>query len=190
MKGTKRDMTLFPVLRDAAKWDSFEREFEAVARSQNLQNVLDDNNTPSTLDESKLFEEMNAYLSAIFVKNLKLDDGQALVRTYQKDKDAQAIYKELKAKMTSSTTAEISSDDLLEYILTSRFNDGKWRGTAHRYILHWLEQVQLYHENSQQQFEDQTLKKFLRNAFMEVPEFDSIQTTEEINFNQTGNCLT
>ena len=92
--------------------------------------------------------------------------------------------------MTLSTTAEISSDDLLEYILTSCFNNGKWKGIAHGYILHWLEQVQLYHENSQQQFEDQTLKKFLRNAFMEVPEFDSIRTTEEINFNQTGNRLT
>ena len=64
-----------------------------------------------------------------------------LVCTYQKDKDAQAIYKELKAKMMSSTTAEISLDDLLEYILTSHFNDGKWKGTAHGYILHWLEQV-------------------------------------------------
>ena len=72
MKGTKRDMTLFPILKDAAKWDSFEREFEAVARSQNLQNVLDDNYTPTTLDESKLFEEMNAYLYAVFVKNLNL----------------------------------------------------------------------------------------------------------------------
>ena len=40
-KGTKRDMNLFPTLRDPAKWDSFEREFEAVARSQNLHKVLD-----------------------------------------------------------------------------------------------------------------------------------------------------
>ena len=91
--------------------------------------------------------------------------------------------------MTSSTTAEISSDDLLEYILTSCFNNGKWKGTAHGYILHLLEQVQLYHENSQQRFQDETLKKFLRNAFMEVPEFDSIRKTEENNFNQIGKQL-
>ena len=139
LKGTKRDMTLFPILKDAAKWDSFEREFEAVARSQNLQKVLDENYVPTTVDESELFEEMNAYLYAVFVKNLKIDDGQALVRTHQKDKNAQAIYTELKTKMTSSTTAEISSDDLLEYILTSCFNNVKWKGTAHGYILNWLE---------------------------------------------------
>ena len=68
---------------------------------------------------------MNAYLYVVFVKNLKIDDGQALVQTHQKDKNSQAIYTELKTKMTSSTTAEISSDDLLEYILTSYFNNEK-----------------------------------------------------------------
>ena len=107
-------MTLFPILKDAAKQDSFERKFESVVWSQNLQKVLDENYVPSTVDESKLFEEMNAYLYTVFVKNLKIDDGQALVRTHQKDKNAQAIYTELKTKMTSSTTAEISLDDLLE----------------------------------------------------------------------------
>ena len=80
--------------------------------------------------------------------------------------------------MTSSTTAEINSDDLLDYILTSQFNDRKWKGTAHGYIIHWLEKVRLYHENSEQRFGDQALKKFLRNAFMQVPEFDAIRTTE------------
>ena len=91
--------------------------------------------------------------------------------------------------MTSFTTAEINSDDLLEYILTSHFDDEKWKGSSHGYIIHWLEQVRLYHENSDHCFGDEALKKFLRNAFMESPEFDAIRVTQEINFNQSGQCL-
>lgn len=186
LKGTKQDMNLFPVLKDPAKWDTFEREFEAVARSQNLQKVLDHTCVPSTTDESLLFQEMQAFLHAVFVKNLKLDEGQALVRMHQKAHNAQKICSTLKQKMTASTAAEISSDDLSEHIPTSCFNDGKWKGTSHLHIIHQIEQVQLCHENSMQRFGDQALKKFLQNAFMEVPEFDATCTTEEVNFNQGG----
>ena len=58
LKGTKCDMTLFPILKDAAKWDSFEREFEAVARSQNLHKVLDEKYKPKSVEEKELFAEM------------------------------------------------------------------------------------------------------------------------------------
>ena len=43
-------MNLFPTLRDPAKWDSFEREFEAVAHSQNLHKVLDSKYKPKSGD--------------------------------------------------------------------------------------------------------------------------------------------
>ena len=114
LKGTKRDMNLFPSLKDPAKWDSFEREFEAVARSQNLHKVLDEKYKPKSVEEKELFAEMQAFVYAVFVKNLKNDEGQALVREYQKERNAQLIYKNLKEKMTSSTRAEINSDDLLD----------------------------------------------------------------------------
>ena len=60
-KGTKRDMNLFPTLRDPAKWDSFEREFEAVACSQNLHKVLDEKYKPKSAEEKELFTEMQAF---------------------------------------------------------------------------------------------------------------------------------
>ena len=50
--------------------------------------------------------------------------------------------------------------------------------------------MHIYYENSEQHFGDQSLKKFLRNPFMQVLEFDAIRTTEEINFNQNGKRLT
>ena len=51
-------------------------------------------------------------------------------------------------------TAEINSNDLLDCILTSHYNDRKWKDTSHGYIIYWLEQVCLYHDNSEQHFGD------------------------------------
>ena len=74
--------------------------------------------------------------------------------------DAQKIYSALTAEMKHSTKAELDPDTLFDYILTSSFIDGKWKGPSHAYILHWIEKNWLYHGNSTQCFGDDTLKKF------------------------------
>ena len=188
IRGVKRDMTLFPILKDTAKWDSYQREFLAMAHSQNVHIITDSTFVPSTPEEVALFEEKQAFVYAVFVKTLKLDEGQALVRKYTGN--AQKIYSTLIEEMKHSTKAELDADTLLDYVITSRFNDGKWKGTSHAYILHWIEQIRLYHENSAQRFGEDALKKFLQNAFENVPTFNAVRTQEDIQFRSGGKRLT
>ena len=127
-------MILFPMLKDTAKWDSYQREFMAVVRYQNVHTISHSTFFHSTVEEVTLFEKKQAFVYAVFVKTLKLDEGQALVRKHTGN--AQKIYGALTAEMKHSTKAELDADTLLDYIITPRFNDGKWKGTSHAYILH------------------------------------------------------
>ena len=45
-----------------------------------------------------------------------------------------------------STQADNVCEMLLNYIVTSRIDDGTWTGSAHAYLLHWNKQVNEYNE--------------------------------------------
>lgn len=187
-KTIKRDPTLFPVLKNAARWDSYQREFKAVARSQNVHCITDHKFTPAPPITKELFAEIQAYVYSVFVKTLLIDDGQALVRKYPCD--AQKIYAGLEDIMNNSTQAELDMDEILQYLVNSRFDDGKWKGTAKSYLTNWLEQVRLYNSNCPQEINDHTLKTFLRNAFSTTPKFDQVRIQENITYRSTGKKLT
>ena len=44
--------------------------------------------------------------------------------------DAQKIYSALAEDMKHSTKTDFDADSLLDYIITSRFEDGNWKGTS------------------------------------------------------------
>lgn len=53
-----------------------------------------------------------------------------------------------KSTKTKGTHAEADAENLLNYLITSRLNDGLWKGTAEGYLLHWEKQVILYNNKS------------------------------------------
>ena len=54
-RGIKRDQSLFPKLKDEAKWDSYNRNLSAQCRAQGVANILDAAYTPATPEETTLF---------------------------------------------------------------------------------------------------------------------------------------
>ena len=76
---------------------------------------------------------------AVFVHVLKTDKGKGTF-------DAQSIYHELQEYTSKSTQASIDAHTLLQYITTTSLSDGSWNGMTEQFVLHWLEQVQLYEE--------------------------------------------
>ncbi len=66
------------------------------------------------------------------------------MRSYESTADAQKIFDELCQDALISTCSSIDSSRLLSYVTSVRIGDGHWNGTAHSFILDWLEQVQLY----------------------------------------------
>ena len=61
-----------------------------------------------------------SFFYVLFIKTLKLDEGQALLRKYSSN--AQKICSALIKEIKHSTKAEFNSDSLLDYIITSHFN--------------------------------------------------------------------
>ena len=83
---------------------------------------------------------------AVFVRVLKMDKGKAIVQKYKGTFNAQSIYRKLQEYASKSTQAVIDANTLLQSITTASLSDGTWNGMTEKFVLHWLEQVQLYEE--------------------------------------------
>ena len=93
-----------------------------------------------------LFREQQCYMYAVFIYVLKTDKGKAIIQKYKGIFDAQSIYQELQEYASKSTQGVIDANTLLQYITIASLSDGSWNGTTRQFVLHWMEQVQLYAE--------------------------------------------
>ena len=177
-RGIKRDVTLFPHLKDDAKWDHFRRDFTAQIDAQGLANVIDAAYTPETDDEKRLYELQSKFVYAAFVRILQTDSTKTIVRKHELTKDAKQIYMDLVAYFTTSTKAELDTAALLEYITTSNIADG-WNGTAKGYVLHWMEQIRLYRTIKPDAYDDEQLRIMLQNAVNPNPDLRAIGAQED-----------
>ncbi len=65
----------------------------------------------------------------------------------------------------------IHAASILEYLTSAKLNDGKWKGTAQSFILHWQDQARQYHEKTgQHAFPLEIKKTMLQNAVHPVSE--------------------
>ena len=135
--GIKRNTSQFIPLKDDAAWDNWNRGTIAQARAQDLDEVLDPNYIPATVEATELFKEKQKFMYAMFEKTLLTDKGKSLVCQHQQTFDAQAIYKELVLYASQSTKAALTSSSLLSYITTTNLADGTWKGNTQSFILHW-----------------------------------------------------
>jgi hypothetical protein len=99
--------------------------------------------------------------------HLKTDKGKSLVSQYEKTRDAQQIYRDLKKHALASTAAQLSGDTLLQYITTSRF-PGSWRGPSYGFVLHWKEQVMKYEKLELEEFPPKQKLRMLQNSVGDV----------------------
>ena len=125
-KGTgKRDASQFPDFSDDLKWDTWQREFRAQARTQGvpyMRYLLEPNQPQKGTQEWEVFKEKQAFMFSVFAKVLKTEYGLTLVRdhqdTYDGEGNAQKIYALLVDYYESSTAAKSRRNDILTYIHT------------------------------------------------------------------------
>ena len=177
-RGIKRDVTLFPHLKDDAKWDHFRRDFMAQIDAQGLADVVDESYEPETDDEKKLYALQSKFVYAAFVRILQTDSTKTIVRKHELTKNAKQIYLDLVAYFTTSTKAELDTAALLEYITTSNIADG-WNGSAKGYVLHWMEQIRLYRTIKPDAYDDEQLRIMLQNAINPNPDLRAIGAQED-----------
>ncbi|KAL7574251.1 hypothetical protein ACA910_012506 [Epithemia clementina (nom. ined.)] len=143
-KGIKRDSAAFPTFKDDKYFDFFSRSFEAVADAQGLGDLLYPDFQPDHSDEYAvaLFNEQQKFLYSVLLTTLQTDEGKSIVRAHAKDKDAQAILRELRHHYTKSTVARNEITRLTTYV-TNLCLDSSWRGTTESFIMHFKEQLRL-----------------------------------------------
>lgn len=176
-KGIKRDATLYTNFKDEKNWDTWQRSTVSTARAQKLDNILDSNYKPVTNEEKQLFDDQQKFLYDVFQRNIQTDQGRAYVREHETDYDAQTIWVKMKLHALTLTRATISSGVYLSYITSTKIGDGKWRGTAYNYILHWQEQVRLYDKlvGPTETVTDNQKITFLQNAVEDIPELHYVK---------------
>ena len=190
-RSIKRDITHFIPLKDDAAWDNWERATMAQARAQDVADVLDSNYSPSSVEETALFDEKQKYMYAVFEKTLLTDKGKALVRAHQRKYDAQKIYQELSEYALKSTKATIDASSILTYITTAQLGTGNWKGTTHAFILHWQDQVRKYQTLApKSKLPDELLRTMLENAVHPIDSLRIVKTQADQHKAHSGTDLT
>ena len=190
-RSIKRDITHFIPLKDDGAWDNWERATMAQARAQDVADVLNHKYTPTTAEETALFDEKQKYMYAVFERTLLTDKGKALVCAHQRKYDAQKIYQELCDYALKSTKATMDASSILTYITTAQLGTGTWKGTTHAFILHWQDQVRKYQALApKSSLPQELLCTMLENAVHPIDSLRMVKTQADQHKAHTGNDLT
>ena len=84
--------------------------------------------------------------------------------------------------MKSSTTAQVNTRKIFQYITNIRIDDGSWRSTTSIFLTHWIKQVRIYDENieSTGKLYNKAKRRFLENTVQHHPEFRIVKFTEDM----------
>ena len=181
-KGVKRDATVYPKLQDDTEWDNWNRSIVSTARTQGLEDIINETYVPTTTIENDLFALRQNFMYDVFDKSLKTDYGKKIVCKHFEKANAQKVYMELKAHYTKSTKSKHIASGLLEYITSAKIGDGKWKGTAQGFIIHWQEQVRKYDklmDDPVDQFSATIKTTLLQNAVADLECLRAVKDNED-----------
>jgi hypothetical protein len=195
-KGAKRDASQFPDFSDDLKWDTWQREFRAQARTQGVHEILEPNQPQKGTQEWEVFKEKQAFMFSVFAKVLKTEYGLTLVRdhqdTYDGEGNAQKIYALLVDYYESSTAAKSRRNDILTYIHTAKLGRDTWNGTTESFLRHWREKVRHYESlcNKSERFSDDQKRTLLEIAVERIPDLRQVKAQAAQHAVHSGRELT
>ena len=81
---------------------------------------------------------------------------------------------------------------LLQYLTSSKLDSSTWCGTHEAFILHWIEQVRLYHSlaTPSEHLLQATQRVLLENAVWDVPHLAQVKNTSQLLQAQTNQPVT
>jgi hypothetical protein len=138
-KTVKRDKSNYLEFKDEKMWDHFQRNLVIQAQADGISNQLDKNYVPSTPEEVELDKIQGFYFFSVLNHVFLTDKGKSIVRKHMHSFDARAAYAEMVEHMTNSTKAQHKKQELLEFLVTSRFGENVVRTTATHFILTYME---------------------------------------------------
>ena len=180
-RGIKRDPNLFPTIKRDADWKDFSDKMLLEAKAQLVDDILDSTYKPGTKDEKDLFILKKNYMMSVFKNHILTDKGKSIIAMHTAAGEAQLVWKELVEYHKESTQADNVCEMLLNYIVTSRIDDGTWTGSAHAYLLHWNKQVNDYNEKKTNgKILDEQKRTHLEAAVKGNPKLANVKTMSQL----------
>ena len=138
---TKHNPDAYPILEDESKGNHWIKRFRAIAANQDLSNVLDPAYRPRGPHATRQFNEDQDFLFDVLCTKVTLPQGQAIVRRYERGRDAQGA---LEAIVNYFIALE---RDLLDDICTVQLIDLPANVTLTEHLSVWVELVYKYSGN-------------------------------------------
>ena len=128
-KGTKRDVSVYPIFKNAKYYDTFQRSFLAKLKAQGLYDVADPDHDPENGDiyEKELFKGTQSFVYSVLVTSLQTEKGREIVKEFEGD--AKSIILKLHHYHTKSNVAQHDIITLTTEITNLTLNDS-WKGTV------------------------------------------------------------
>ena len=141
-KGTKRDASVYPILKNDKYYDTFQRSFLANLKAQGLYDVADPDHDPENGDiyEKELFRGKQPFVYSVLVTSLQTEKGRDLVKEFEGD--AWSIILKLHHYHTKSNVAQHDIITLTTEITNLTLNDS-WKGTVRQFLSHFKEKLRL-----------------------------------------------
>ncbi len=180
-KGIRRDVSVYPVLKDEKYYDAFQRRVKILAKSHECSEVLDPDFTPHHSDQSReLFEHKQVFMFSVFENCLLTDMGKTIVRRYVHSTNAQQVWIDLTAHMKKSSKGASEKRRLNQYITTTVL-DSSYRGTTKQFVLHFQEQFRQLDDISEadERIPMHMRLTLLQNAVKAIPDLRIVETLEE-----------
>ena len=180
-KGVKRDASAYPILKNERYYNTFIRHFNATAKAQGLNTLMDPNFTPGSDEyEQQLFQEQQDFLYSVLISSLKTDFSEALVKDHEGD--AQLILELLHEHHTGNSQYSRSEINRITKYLTNIKLDDTWRGTNESFLMHYNDQLRLLDSlvDSDEKLPDNTRVTFLESAVESVPDLRRVKITDNV----------
>ena len=141
-KGTKRDASVYPILKNDKYYDTFQRSFLANLNAQGLYDVADPDHDPENGDiyEKELFKGKQSFVYSVLVTSLQTEEGKELVKEFEGY--ARSIILQLHHYHTKSNVAQHDIISLTTDITKLTLNDS-WKGTVRQFLSYFKEKLRL-----------------------------------------------
>ena len=141
-KGTKRDASVYPIVKNDKYYDTFQRSFLANLKAQGLYDVADPDHDPESGDiyEQELFKGKQSFVYSVLVTSLQTEKGRELIKEFEGD--ARSIILKLHHYHTKSNVAQHDIITLTTEITNLTLNDS-WKGTVRQFLSHFKEKLRL-----------------------------------------------
>ena len=173
----KKNITDYPELKDDKMWSHWLREFEAIAATHQVLEVLDPNYTP---DESQKpgFLDKSTFIYSALVRSLQTNKSKKFVREVR-DRDGKAVFMKLMDAFEHNTTLDLTVSDLREDLTSFKLTK-TWNKNLEAFLDKWQLKLIDLERVMDTQVPDSEKRQWLTSAVSEHPELHAQITQSKI----------